>query len=127
MNIIVCIKYWRKLTNSVGSLRGFFKTIGDKMLDLLRNAFHTGVGAAELTKEKAEKFVRELAEKGKLSEGEVKTFVDEILVKSQKQKDKFDSSLEKLIEGVLNKMNLVSRKDLTEMEERLMKKIEETK
>ena len=97
------------------------------MLDLLRNAFHTGVGAAELTKEKAEKFVRELAEKGKLSEGEVKTFVDEILVKSQKQKDKFDSSLEKLIEGVLNKMNLVSRKDLTEMEERLMKKIEETK
>lgn len=97
------------------------------MIELLKSAFHTGVGAAELTKEKAEKFVKELAAKGKVSEGEVKGFVDEMLTKSQKQKERFGTQMEKVTESVLKKMNLVSRDDLASLEERLMKKMEELK
>ena len=95
------------------------------MIELLKSAFHTGVGAAELTKEKAEKFAKELAAKGKVSEGELKSFVDDMLEKSQKQKERFNRQMEKVTEGALKKMNLVSRDDLAALEERLMKKMEE--
>lgn len=97
------------------------------MIDILKKTFDAGIGAAELTKEKAEKLAKELAAKGRVSEGELKKFVDDLLEKSHKQKEKFDASLAKAVEGVIKKMSLVSRSDLEAMEKRLIEKIEERK
>lgn len=97
------------------------------MIDLLKNAFYTGLGAAELTREKLEEFARELVEKGKMSESDVKKFVDEAITKSDEKKEQLKKQLEKISEETMKKMNLVSRSDLDELEKRLMEKLDRLK
>ncbi len=97
------------------------------MIDLLKNAFYTGLGAADLTREKVEEFAKELVDKGKVSENEVKKFVDEAVAKSEERKEQMKDQLEKITETTMKKMNLVSRDDLDALEKRLMDKIESMK
>lgn len=94
------------------------------MIELIKKAFYTGLGAAELTREKIEDLARELSEKGKVSESEVKKFVDEMISKSQERKDQVKKQIEKMTEDALKKMNLASREDLEALEKRLSEKID---
>jgi polyhydroxyalkanoate synthesis regulator phasin len=94
------------------------------MIELIKKAFYTGLGAAELTREKVEELAKELAEKGKVSDSEIKKFVDEMLDKSQERKDQLMKQFEKVAEDALKKMNLASRDDLDALEKRLAKKIQ---
>ncbi|OKY75145.1 MAG: hypothetical protein BM485_09200 [Desulfobulbaceae bacterium DB1] len=94
------------------------------MIELIKKAFYTGLGAAELTREKVEDLARELSERGKVSESEVKKFVDEMVGKSQERKDQVKKQLEKMTEDALKKMNLASREDLEALEKRLGEKID---
>lgn len=94
------------------------------MIDLIRKAFYTGLGAAELTREKVEELASELSEKGKVSESEVKKFVDEMIGRSQERKEQLKKQLEKASEEVMKKMNLASRDDLEALEKRLAEKID---
>lgn len=94
------------------------------MIELIKKAFYTGLGAAELTREKVEDLARELSERGKVSESEVKKFVDEMVSKSQERKDQVKKQLEKMTEDALKKMNLASREDLEALEKRLGEKID---
>ncbi|MBW2035295.1 MAG: hypothetical protein JRI94_17255 [Deltaproteobacteria bacterium] len=48
------------------------------MNDLIRKVVLTGIGLAALTKEKIEEVVKEVVEKGKLSEKEGKEFIDSL-------------------------------------------------
>lgn len=94
------------------------------MIELIKKAFYTGLGAAELTREKVEDLARELADKGKVSDSEIKKFVDEMLDKSQERKDQLKKQLEKVTEDALKKMNFASRDDLDALEKRLSQKIQ---
>ncbi|MBU0910433.1 MAG: polyhydroxyalkanoate synthesis regulator [Proteobacteria bacterium] len=96
------------------------------MIDLIKKAFYTGLGAAELTREKVEDLARELADKGKVSDSEIKKFVDEMLDKSQERKDQLLQQVEKVTEDVLKKMNLASRDDLDALEKRLAEMIQKS-
>ena len=97
------------------------------MIDLIKNAFYTGLGAAELTKEKLEELAKEMVEKGKVSESEMKKFVDDAIAKSEERKEQLKKQLEKISEETLKKMNLASRDDLDALEKRLTEKIEALK
>ena len=94
------------------------------MIDLIKKAFYTGLGAVELTREKVEELAKELVDKGKLSESEMKKFVDEMLNKSEERKEQFKKQFEKMTEETLKKMNLASRDDLEALEKRLSEKID---
>ncbi|MCJ7600717.1 MAG: hypothetical protein MUO63_04340 [Desulfobulbaceae bacterium] len=94
------------------------------MIELIKKAFYTGLGAAELTRGKVEELAKELAEKGKVSDSEIKKFVDEMLDKSQERKDQLMKQFEKVTEEALKKMNLASRDDLDALEKRLAEKIQ---
>ena len=94
------------------------------MIELIKKAFYTGLGAAELTREKVEDLARELSDKGKVSDSEVKKFVDEMLDKSQERKEQLMKQFEKMIEDVMKKMNLATREDLDSLEKRLVEKIQ---
>ncbi|MEW6520982.1 MAG: hypothetical protein AB1461_16375 [Thermodesulfobacteriota bacterium] len=95
------------------------------MIELIKKAFYTGLGAAELTRDKVEELARELADKGKVSDSEIKKFVDEMLDKSQERKNQLMKQFEKMIEESLKKMNLASRDDLDALEKRLSEKIQD--
>jgi polyhydroxyalkanoate synthesis regulator phasin len=94
------------------------------MIELIKKAFYTGLGAAELTRGKVEELAKELAEKGKVSDSEIKKFVDEMLDKSQERKDQLMKQFEKVAEDALKRMNLASRDDLDALEKRLAEKIQ---
>ncbi|MEW6289141.1 MAG: hypothetical protein AB1545_04715 [Thermodesulfobacteriota bacterium] len=96
------------------------------MIELIKKAFYTGLGAAELTREKVEDLAKELADKGKVSDSEIKKFVDEMLDKSQERKDQLMKQLEKVTEETLKRMNLASRDDLDALEKRLAERIQKS-
>lgn len=97
------------------------------MIDLIKKAFYTGLGAAELTREKVEELAAELSEKGKVSESEIKKFVDEMLARSQERKEQLKKQLEKVSEETMKRMNLASRDDLDALEKRLAEEIRKAK
>jgi polyhydroxyalkanoate synthesis regulator phasin len=97
------------------------------MIDLIKKAFYTGLGAAELTREKVEELARELSEKGKVSDSEIKRFVDEMLAMSQERKEQLRKQLEKVSEETMKKLNLASRDDLNALEQRLAEEIRKIK
>jgi len=97
------------------------------MIDLIKKAFYTGLGAAELTREKVEELAAELSEKGKVSDSEIKKFVDEMLAMSQERKEQLKKQLEKVSEETMKRMNLASRDDLDALEKRLAEEIRKAK
>ena len=54
------------------------------MIELFKKTFYTGLGVLALTKEKIEELGDELVEKGKLSESDVKKFVDDLKLLNNK-------------------------------------------
>jgi polyhydroxyalkanoate synthesis regulator phasin len=101
-----------------------------EMNDLLRKVVLTGIGLAALTKEKIEEVVKDVVEKGKLSEKEGKEFVDELLKKSEGAREKVEGQIEKALQASLKKMNLVTRDDFSKLEKQikqLKKAVKESK
>lgn len=101
-----------------------------EMNDLLRKVVLTGIGLAALTKEKIEEVVKDVVEKGKLSEKEGKEFVDELLKKSEGAREKVEGQIEKALQATLKKMNLVTRDEFSKLEKQikqLKKAVKESK
>lgn len=89
------------------------------MLDVIKKIAFTGIGLAFLTKEKLEELSKEIIEKGKLSEQEGKDFIAELKKKSEQAKNDLETQLDDMVNKTIQKMNLVTRDDLTRLEERI--------
>ena len=68
------------------------------MKDVLKNVMYAGIGAAFLTREKLEEVGKELTEKGSLSVEEGKTFVDDLLKKSEVAKANLEQWIGRRVE-----------------------------
>jgi len=100
------------------------------MLEWMKKGLYTGLGLALITKEKAEELAKELVTKGELSEKEGKSFIEEILKKSEEAKQELEKKTETLINKALKKIDIPSRKEFISVSRRLAKlegKIEELK
>ncbi|HBN25865.1 MAG TPA: polyhydroxyalkanoate synthesis regulator [Desulfobacteraceae bacterium] len=91
------------------------------MLELIKKTLLTGIGLAVVTKDKAENFVKDLVEKGELTENEGKDFISSILAKSEQAKKDLEERVETIVNKVLGTMNVATKADI----ERLEKKIDE--
>jgi len=91
------------------------------MLGLVKKTLLTGIGLAVVTKDKAETFVKDLVEKGELTENEGKDFISSILAKSEQAKKELEERVETIVNKVLGTMNVATKADI----ERLEKKIDE--
>ncbi len=91
------------------------------MLELIKKTLLTGIGLAVVTKDKAETFVKDLVEKGELTENEGKDFISSILAKSEQAKKDLEERVETIVNKVLGTMNVATKADI----ERLEKKIDE--
>jgi len=90
------------------------------MLELIKKTLLTGIGLAVVTKDKAENFVKDLVEKGELTENEGKDFISSILAKSEQAKKDLEERVETIVNKVLGTMNVATKADI----ERLEKKID---
>jgi poly(hydroxyalkanoate) granule-associated protein len=89
------------------------------MFDFIKKTMLVGVGLAAVTREKIEEIVSELVKKGELSEKEGKEMVDELVEKSKKVKKDLDKKVEKIVADTLNKLNIPTRDELTELKKKI--------
>ncbi len=100
------------------------------MNNLIKKTILTGLGIASLTKEKAEKLVKDLIKEGEVSEGEGSKFVKELLDRVENNKKALEKQTEKIVHNVLKTLNIPSRKDIVGLNnkvEKLDKKLGEKK
>ncbi len=53
---------------------------------MMKKAIYFGLGAISLTREKAEKMIHEMVEKGEMSKEEAKNFVDDAIKRGEEEK-----------------------------------------
>jgi|GEM_PF-5491252 len=90
------------------------------MDDLLRKALLFGVGVTAITKEKAEKLVKELRKKEKLDPEEGKRMVRELMKVSEKKAREFAGTIETGVAEVL--AEAAGKSDLGKLERKLKQK-----
>lgn len=89
------------------------------MIEILKKTLLTGLGLAVVTKEKLEELGKELAEEAKLTKQEGEKLVKDLLKRSEDAKKELNSKVEKSVQDVLKKMNLVTRSEVEQLEQRL--------
>ena len=98
------------------------------MLDLLKKSVYASIGLAVMTRERAEEIGKRLAQEAKMSEGEGRQFVDELIKKSDEARASMEKMINERVEGTLKKLNIPSRTELNALENRIRKlELEENK
>jgi len=91
------------------------------MLDSIHKMFLVGVGLATMTKEKIDEHIKELVEKGKLTEKEGREMADDMLKKSKQAAEDLEKQVEKLVQRALGKLQMPSKKEVEELAARIEK------
>lgn len=91
------------------------------MLDSIHKMFLVGMGLAAMTKEKIDEHIKELVEKGKLTEKEGREMADEMLKKSKQATEDLEKQVEKRVQQTLQKLQVPSKKEVEELAARIEK------
>ena len=91
------------------------------MDNLIKKTILTGLGIASLTKEKAEKLVKDLIKEGEVSQGEGSKLVKELLEKAETNKKAIEKQVEGVVKNALKKLNIPSRKEVVDLDKKIEK------
>ena len=86
------------------------------MIDLIKKSVLAGVGAATLTKEKAEEVLGELVDKGKLSATEAKETAEKIAEDGKREFESATTQLQEKFDELLSKAGFNQLKRIDELE-----------
>ena len=89
------------------------------MLDYIRKMTLAGAGLAMMTTEKIQELMDELVKKGEMTEKEAREAVNEFLEKSKQARKDLEEKMEQILTGLLNRVNIPTRKEFEDMKERL--------
>lgn len=89
------------------------------MFDFIKKAIFIGAGLASLTAEKIEEAVKEIVNKGDLTEKQGKELVQELKEKSAKARKELGERIDKMISDTLQKLNIPTRKEVEELKARV--------
>jgi poly(hydroxyalkanoate) granule-associated protein len=92
---------------------------GMAMLDYIRKMTLAGAGLAIMTTEKVQEIMDELVKKGEMTEKEAREAVSEFVEKSKQAKKDLEDKMEQTVTGLLNRLNIPTRKEVEEIKERL--------
>jgi polyhydroxyalkanoate synthesis regulator phasin len=88
-------------------------------MDLLKQFFTLGLGAAAITKEQIEKTVDTLVKKGEVNANESKELVNQWIEKGEQAKQELDDIVKTRINQALSSFDLVTKEDYQELERRI--------
>jgi len=91
-------------------------SVTDIMIDLIKKTVLAGVGAATLTKEKAEEVLGELVDKGKLSATEAKETAEKIAEDGKREFESATTQLQEKFDELLSKAGFNQSKRIDELE-----------
>lgn len=89
------------------------------MFEFIKKAIFIGAGLASLTAEKIEEAVKEIVNKGDLTEKQGKELVQELKEKSAKARKELGERIDKMISDTLQKLNIPTRKEVEELKARI--------
>lgn len=87
--------------------------------DIIKKAINLGFGALFVTKENIEEVINDMVKKGELKKDEAKTQAKELLNKVLSSKKEIETRIEEIFEKVLHKLDIPSRKELQQMQQKL--------
>jgi polyhydroxyalkanoate synthesis regulator phasin len=85
----------------------------------LRRVLMAGIGAVALAQEEIEDFVNKLVERGEIAEKDGRKLIDDIKERRQQKAEEAEEKLEQRFEGILERMNVPSRRDIRELNEKI--------
>jgi len=87
--------------------------------DIINKVINLGFGALIVTKENVEELIDEMVKKGEIKKDEAKAQANELFKKVLSSKQEITSTIEKIVENVLHKLDIPTRKELQEMQKKL--------
>jgi polyhydroxyalkanoate synthesis regulator phasin len=88
-------------------------------MDLFKQVFSLGIGAAITTKEQIEKTVDALVKKGEVSKEESKELIHQWVEKGEQAKQDLDEVIKTRVNQALTSLNLVTKEEFKELERRI--------
>ena len=89
------------------------------MFDFVKKAMFAGVGAAVVTKEKVEKSLQEMVDKGKMTAEEAQNLTSKIVEAGEKETEQAKNEATRLFTDMLNRAQVVTRDQLESLEKRV--------
>jgi polyhydroxyalkanoate synthesis regulator phasin len=89
------------------------------MLDFLKRTIWIGAGLAVMTAEKIEEMVKEIVNRGHISEKEGKELIDDLIEKSRKAKKDLGERIENAVRETLQRLKIPSRGEVDELKARI--------
>lgn len=89
------------------------------MNSIIKKAMYFGIGAMSITREKAEKFINEMVEKGEMTKEEAKQFIDEAIKKGEEEKDEVRNIIREEFLNLKNDLAVVTKAELEALEARI--------
>lgn len=87
--------------------------------EIINKVINLGLGAVLLTKENIEEVIDEMVKKGEIKKDEAKAQVNELLKKVLSSKQEVESKIERIVENMLHKLDIPTRKELQQMQNKL--------
>jgi polyhydroxyalkanoate synthesis regulator phasin len=88
-------------------------------MGIFKKSLLFGVGILTLTREKAEKVVHDMVERGEVGAEEAKTFVNELMEKGEIEKAAVQETVKKEVEDLRKRFGLITRAEFEMLEERI--------
>lgn len=88
-------------------------------MPMMRKMIYFGLGALSLTREKAEKMMNEMVDKGEINREEAKQFIDDAIKKGSEEKEELRNMIKQEYQELKNQFSLVTKKDLEALEARI--------
>lgn len=79
------------------------------------------MGALTMTKEKAEKLVKEWEEKGAVRKKDAKKYIDDLVKKGEKEREELKKTIDERVSDITKKIGIVTKSDLNKIVEKLDK------
>ncbi len=89
------------------------------MKEIVKKSFLLGLGAASITKAKAEKIARELAKKGAVNTKDRRQLVRRVLEEANKERKRVQSLVKKEADRIIKKAGFVSRGETKKLKTRI--------
>lgn len=90
------------------------------VIKVLRKTIMLGMGTLSLTKEKAEKVVEELVQKGEATSDEAKVFLNELAEKGEKERNALGNFIRTEFNKIRSEIGLVTADEYNQLEARIL-------
>ncbi|MDA8354499.1 MAG: polyhydroxyalkanoate synthesis regulator [Firmicutes bacterium] len=89
------------------------------MRDFVKKGFTAGLGLAVISKERAEKTMKDLVKRGEISPQASRELLDKLITRGEQESEQLDRQLRERMKKILNEMEVATQEDLEQLEQHI--------